>query len=222
MKVSTVFCDFIDIQHLFCFVPVGPHKPYDYQNSVFHKQIEKFKILNYEDITNDLASVTIEYPNPYNYEVPLTAKFVANKTNGYTVQHIEYNCGYIKDISWKNINQTWVPVAYVFKSGSDFSVEWKIEWEQVNEKVDSQFFSLEEMVGDQEDKFSRYEGIPMFSEELGSPPIIIGQVGKGITSTIDQPKTKYLYFRYILITTGLILMFIAFIKMIYDRWKKKD
>jgi hypothetical protein len=223
MKVSNVFCDIVDVRYLFFFVPVGHRKPFEYQNSAFHKQIEKLKILNYEDMTNDLASVTIEYFNPYNYETPLIGKFVVNKTNGYTVQHIEYNNGYVKDISWKNINKTWVPVAYVFDCGSDlnFNVEWKIEWEQVNEKVDPLFFNLEEMVGEQE-KFSWFEGIPMFSDELGDQSILIGQVGKGVTSITDQPKIKYPYFRYFLITTGLILIFIAFIKMLYDRWKKKD
>jgi hypothetical protein len=224
MKVSSAFCEIIDIQNLFVFVPVGVHKPYKYQNSDFHKQIEKFKILNYEDMANDLASVTIEYPNPYNYDPPFTATFIVNKTNGYTVQHIEYNNGYVKDISWKHINKTWVPVAYVFDSGSEdpnfSSVEWKIEWEQVNEKVDPLFFNLEEMVGEPEE-FSWFEGIPMFSDELGDQSILIGQVGKNVTSITDQPKIKYPYFRYILITTGLILIVIALIKMVYDRWKKK-
>jgi hypothetical protein len=93
MKVSNVFCDIVDVRYLFFFVPVGHRKPFEYQNSAFHKQIEKLKILNYEDMTNDLASVTIEYFNPYNYETPLIGKFVVNKTNGYTVQHIEYNNG---------------------------------------------------------------------------------------------------------------------------------
>jgi hypothetical protein len=218
LKVSSVFCDFIDIQNLFCFVPVGPHKPYDYQNSVFHQQIQKLKVLNYKEVVGDIANVTIEYPNPYNYEVPLIATFAVNITNGYTVQHIEYNCGYTKDISWKNINKTWVPVAYVFECGSDmnFSVEWKVEWEQVNEKVDTQWFNLEEMVGDRE------ESIPMLSAELGEPPIIIGRIGKGVTSIMDQPKAKYPYMRSILIIAGLIMMFIAFLKMAYDRWNKKD
>jgi hypothetical protein len=209
-EATSVFCLLVDIQNVFRFVPVGPHKPYAYQQLRFHKQ-NKEKITNYKELANGLINVTTEVPT-----IGITSEYLVNGNNGYTVEHIEMSNGYIRDISWKNINKTWVPVAYVFKSGSDFSVEWKIEWEQVNETVDPLFFSLEEMVGDQG------EGIPMFSEELSSLPIVIGRVGKGVTSTTDQPKIKYPYFRYILIITGLILMFIAFMKMLYDRWSKKD
>jgi hypothetical protein len=212
-KATSVFCFLVDIQGVFCFVPVGSHKPYDYQKkSKFHKKNDSEKRINYEELTNGLIKVSTEIP-----KIALTAEYFINKNNGYTMQQIKMSNGYTQDISWKNINQTWVPVAYVFKSGADFGVEWKIEWEQVNEKVDPKFFDLEEIVGDQE------EGIPMFSEELGSPAIIIGQVGKGVTSIIDdQPKARYSYFRYFLITAGLIMMLIGLGKMAYDRWIRKS
>jgi uncharacterized membrane protein len=206
---TSMFCLLVDIQNVFRFVPVGSHKPYAYQQLRFHKQ-NKEKITNYKELAKGLIKVTTEVPI-----IGITSEYLVNGNKGYTVEHIEMSNGYIRDISWKNINKTWVPVAYVFKSGSDFSVEWKIEWEQVNEKVDPLFFSLEEMVGDQGG------GIPMFSEELGDQSILIGQVGKGVTSTTDQPKIKYPYLRYILITTGLILIVVALIKMAYDRWTKK-
>jgi hypothetical protein len=213
IKVSNGRCDFIDIQSLYCFVPVGTHGPNGYQKSVLHRQIKQLKKLDYKDNVNGLTSVTFEFPNPYNYDPPLTATYFINKTNGYTVQHIEYNCGYIMDISWKNINQTWVPIAYVLKTKSNFNVEWKIEWEQVNEKVDAKFFDLDEMVAD------RTEDVPMLSEELDSP-IIIGKIGKDSKPLVEQPQ-RLQYIRLFLIIAGLVLLFIGISKKGYDRWKQK-
>jgi hypothetical protein len=209
------FCSFIDIQGVFHFTPVGPHGPHDYQKSVLHRQIKQLKKVSYKDMANGLVNVTIEYPNPDNFDPPLTATFTINKINGYTIQHIEYNCGYTMDISWKNINKTWVPVAYVFKSDFVLGVEWKLEWEQVNEKVDPSFFKLEELVGEQD------EDVPIFSEELGSPPVIIGKISKGDESFMVKPKMQYYYFRSFLIVTGLIFIFVAFGRMGYDRLKRK-
>jgi hypothetical protein len=205
--------NFVDIRALFMFVPVGPHRPNDYI-SLIHQKIDLFKSVNYEKISNDLVKIKKEFPNPEGYADPLSAEFIVNIANGYTVQHIEYSCGYKMEISWKQINKVWVPIAYVQKSNEGFGVEWKIDWEVTNKNISSQYFLLEELVADQ-------ESVPIISRELGNP-VQIGTLGKDVTSITDQPKIKYPYFRYILIITGLILMFIAFIKMVYDRWKKKD
>jgi hypothetical protein len=206
---TSIFCLLVDIQNIFCFVPVGPHKPLAYQHSKLHTQNREIMKTHYEELPNKLVKISTEAT-----QSGIITDYIFNKNNGYIIQQIKKNNGYISDISWKNINQTWVPIAYVFKSGLNFSVEWKIEWEQVNEKVDPNFFNLEEMVGKQE------EDVPILSAELGEPPIIIGRVGKGVTSIIDQPKTKYPYLRSILIIAGLILIFISLCKMFYDRYKR--
>jgi hypothetical protein len=204
--------NFVDIRALFMFVPVGPHRPNDYI-SLIHQKIDLFKSVNYEKISNDLVKIKKEFPNPEGYAVPLSAEFIVNIANGYTVQHIEYSCGYKMEISWKQINKVWVPIAYVQKSNEGFGVEWKIDWEVTNKNIPSQYFLLEELVADQ-------EFVPVISRELGNP-VQIGTLGKEGTSIIDQPKIKYPYFRYFLITTGLILIVVALIKMAYDRWTKK-
>jgi hypothetical protein len=215
--VSNDFCELVDVQDIFRFVPVGPHMPFKYQKSVLHQNPKKIKKIGYKELTNELVSVTIEFPNPDGYDPPLTAEFIINKANGYTLQHAEYNCGYTADISWKYINKTWVPVSYVFNSGLNFSVEWKIEWEQVNEKVDNKFFNLEEVIGEQDND------VLMFSYELGSPSVLVGRVGKGV-STLNTNKStvKYPYLRPLLIMSGLILIFISLCKKVYDRLRAKS
>jgi hypothetical protein len=204
--------NFVDIRALFMFVPVGPHRPNDYVFLV-HQKIDLFKSVHYEDLSNDLIKIKKEFPNPEGYAEPLSAEFIVNKANGYTVQYIEYSCGYKMEISWKQINQVWAPISYVQKSNEGFGVEWKIDWESANTKIPSQYFLLEELVADQ-------EYVPIISRELGKP-VRIGAIGKSITSIKDLPKTSYPYMRSILIIAGLILMILAFIKMAYDRWKKK-
>lgn len=215
-EATSIFCHLVDIQDVFRFVPVGPHKPYAYQQSAFHENNRGIIKSHYEDLPNGIVRVTTK--TPPSVIIPEFTEYLINTNNGYTVQHIKRSVGYVFDISWKSINQTWVPVAYVFKSGEqfgNFGVEWKIEWEQVNGKVDPKFFSLDEMLADQED------GAIMLSEELGSPPLIIGKVGKGATplSYMSLPN-KYHRLRFWLVAVGTVLIIFALGKMWYDRKKK--
>jgi hypothetical protein len=115
------------------------------------------------------------------------------------------------EISWKQLNHQWVPVTFVFSSNQGLTAEWKFEWESVNTNIPQHFWDI--------NSFSD-STLDLFSRELDGTPIRIGIIGKDVT-TIDQPKIKYPYFRYFLIITGLILIFIALGKMAYDRWKKK-
>jgi hypothetical protein len=205
--------NFVDLRALFLFVPVGPHLPNDYQLKI-HEKIDLFKGLEYKKMPNNIVKVKIEFPNPLGYSEPLTADFFVNITNGYAVQYIEYNCGYTMNISWKQINKVWVPVTYVFKSTQGIEVEWKIDWEIVNKEIPSKYFSLKEMVADQVVPL-----IPIITRELGSP-VIIGKIGKGSESIVEQPQ-RIQYIRLFLIIAGLVLLFIGIIKHGYDRWKQK-
>jgi hypothetical protein len=215
---TSAFCYLVDIQNIFTFIPVGPHKPYAYQQSVFHSQNNDIIKTNYEELTNGLVKVTTV--TPPSVIIPEHAEYIVDKNKGYTVQQIKRDVGYVFELSWKNINQTWVPVAYVFKSGpkfGNFGVEWKIEWEQVNRKVDPKMFDLEEVIADQED------GAIMLSGELGSPPLIIGKVGKGFSPLPEKlpPKSNYRLLRYTLIVLGLIMIIISIGKKIYD-WRTRQ
>jgi hypothetical protein len=213
-EATSIHCMLVDIQNIFRFVPVGPHKPYAYQQSAFHLKNKDIKKVNYEELSNSLVRVRVV--TPPEVLIPEYTEYIVDKNNGYTVQQIKRSVGYVFELSWKNINQTWVPVAYVFKAGpkfGNFGVEWKIEWEQVNGKIDPKMFSLDEVLADQED------GAIMLSEELGSPPIIIGKVGKGAPlPELLPPKSDYSMFRYTLIILGIIMIIASIIKKIYD-WR---
>ena len=212
-EISGIHCRLVDIQSIYHWAPIGSCKPYDYQQSQFHQQNEEVRITGYEELPNGLVKITREIPQP-----PTAPKvydeYIINTNEGYTVQQIKMNFGYTYETSWKNINQTWVPVAYVFKSGSNsrnFGAEWKIDWEQVNEKVDPRYFDLEEMLADQE------EGAFMLSDELGTGTVIIGKVGKGYAPIPETSlPTNYPLFNYILMGLGIFLIILGLGKKIYD------
>jgi hypothetical protein len=117
-------------------------------------------------------------------------------------------------LSWKEKNETWVPVAFKLSSVQDYSAEWKIDWELVNEPVPDKYF---------DPNLLSKESVPLYSEELNDS-IQIGRIGGGGKSPkpIKPKSMDYDYiFKVSLITGGVILAIIAFCKMLYDRWKQK-
>ncbi|MDR2168836.1 MAG: hypothetical protein LBP59_01685, partial [Planctomycetaceae bacterium] len=118
------------------------------------------------------------------------------------------------ELSWKEKNETWVPVAFKLSSVQDYSAEWKIDWELVNEPVPDKYF---------DPNLLSKESVPLYSEELNDS-IQIGRIGGGGKSPkpIKPKSMDYDYiFKVSLITGGVILAIIAFCKMLYDRWKQK-
>ena len=218
-EVTSIHCSFVDIQSVFRFTPVGPKRPFSYQQSDFHQKIGEIIKTGYEELPNGLVRIMTDIPLPPTAPKIYT-EYIINTNEGHIVQQIKVSIGYTFDVSWKNINQTWVPVAYVFDSGQNFGVEWTIEWEQVNEKVDPKYFCLEEMLADQED------GALMLSDELGTGTIIIGRVGGGhepITDFLSEEfkPGSYSPFRNIFMYLGVCLIILALGKKAYDYWRAR-
>jgi hypothetical protein len=198
-----------DIQMLGFMSLVGPYWEDRYESD-FQQSLFKEKSISYKQLSNGLVEIVTERI-PLNPLVPLLKRkyWIATK-QGYTLIKAEYDDIDTIEVSWKQVNNTWVPTSYKLTSIQPFSAEWQIEWEQVNKPIPDKYFDPEQL---------SEKPIPLFSEELGKS-IQIGMLGKN-KDVIDQPKIKYPYFRYFLITTGLILIVIALIKMAYDRWTKK-
>jgi hypothetical protein len=200
-----------DIRSLGFFSFIGTYWNREYEPDVRQKLFQD-RPISYEALSEGLILVTMER-TPEISNVPLMKrKYWISPKQGYSIVRADYDGIDIYEISWKKTNDIWVPITFTLNSTQSYSAEWKIDWLYVNKNVPLDYFDPSAL----SDKV-----VMLVSQELGTP-VIIGQVGKGVTSIIDQPKIKYPYFRYILIITGLILMFIAFMKMIYDRWKKKD
>ncbi|MDR1382876.1 MAG: hypothetical protein LBJ67_03370 [Planctomycetaceae bacterium] len=138
----------------------------------------------------------------------LKHKYWISKKQGYSIIKAVFNNIDTVELSWEKKNKTWVPVAFKLSSTQPYSAEWKIDWASVNEKVPDPYFDLNSLSEKQ---------IPIFSDELGTS-IQVGKLGKGVESVADQPKAKYFYFNYILITAGIIMILIGLAKMGYDRW----
>jgi hypothetical protein len=214
-------CHHIDVRNIFRYVPLGPYKPNDYQESEFHLQNKEIIKVGYEELADGLIKVTTVTPPTASFTE--YREYFLDKNNGYTVRQIKRSVGYSYELSWEKINQTWVPVSYVFDSGTRygiFGVEWKIDWEQVNEKVDETFFDLEEMLADQE------HDAYMYSEELGSPATFVGKVGnnedwarKPLPETAS-PSKNVSFFRYFLVAAGLTMILLALGKKFYDKKTK--
>jgi hypothetical protein len=201
-----------DIQMLGFFTLVGPYYRKMYQPDsrlVFFEEIP----ISYEQLSDDLIFIETRR-KPVIENVPLIKrKYWLSPKQGYSLLKAEYGDHVTIEMSWTEKNKTWVPTAFTLSSKQNRSADWKIDWEQVNEPVPDKYFDPEQLVE---------KPTPVFSSELGEPIQIDTFGRKDVTQIKYQPKIQYPYTRHILIIAGLILMFIAFMKMAYDRWNKKD
>jgi hypothetical protein len=211
------FTCLFDIRSTGLFTPSGPYWIFNYQKiseDIFKRRVDLIEI----NENDGIIKFVLQAKSKENQSSPAPAKstFFVDMKRSYTLVKFEdfllSRITNSHETSWKQINNQWVPVSFVFTSNQGLSAEWTFDWQSVNEPIPKDYFdpnSLSEKTKD------------LFSLELDNKPIRIGIIGKDVVSTADQPKIKYPYFRYILITTGLILIVIALIKMGYDRWKKK-
>jgi hypothetical protein len=122
------------------------------------------------------------------------------------------------EISYEEINKIWVPIALKFnKTQQNGKIRsegyFSINWSSINQSLPETLFSLED--------FSN-PGAIITSFELGpTEPVSIGVVGNDGIILYNMPS-KHSYFRYFLITAGLIMMLIGLGRMGYDRWKRKS
>lgn len=206
-EATSVHCRLVDVQNLFRFVPVGPHRPNAYRESAFHLQNKEVTKVAYEELPDGFVKVTTS--TPPDAPVAERTEYLLDQKNGWTPTQIKRDCGYTFDLSWKKIDETWVPVSYRFQSGpkfGDFGVEWKIDWEQVGGKVDDAFFDLDEALADQEN------GAIIFDAST-----IVGKIGGGTPLPETARSAKPSYFRYVLIAAGAILILLVLGKKICGR-----
>ncbi|MDR0703515.1 MAG: hypothetical protein LBF88_00850, partial [Planctomycetaceae bacterium] len=209
------FIGLFDIRSAGLFAPSGSYWVFNYQKiseDIFKRRVDLIEI----NENDSIIKFVLQAKPKENQPSPVKSTFFVDIKRGYTLIKFEdlllSRITNSHETSWKQINNQWVPVSFVFTSNQGLSAEWTFDWQSVNEPIPKDYFdpnSLSETTN------------ALFSLESDNKPIRIGIIGKEVTSTTDQPEIKYPYFRSILITTGLILIVIALIKMAYDRWKKK-
>jgi hypothetical protein len=119
------------------------------------------------------------------------------------------------EMSWTKINDVWVPTTINIISPDSHVAEWSIDWKMLNEKIPDRYF---------DPKWLSDKPVNLFSDEL-EKTLHIGSIGSGKDniSATKHPTAKndYSILNYFLIIIGLVVMLVAFIKMVYDRWEKK-
>jgi hypothetical protein len=210
------FINPFDIRSTGLFTPYGPYWKNTYEQlsqDIFKRLPDLIEI---KEQSNGVVSFSFQKKAQTEFPPPVKTTFYVDTKRDYILIKFDdlllSNLTNSHEISWKQINDQWVPAAFAFSSNQGLTAEWKFEWESVNTNIPQHFFDINSLSDDMLDLFSR---------ELDGIPIRIGIVGKDVTSIKDLPKTRYPYMRSILIIAGLILMILAFIKMAYDRWKKK-
>jgi hypothetical protein len=205
-------CPF-DIRSTGLFTPYGSYWIFNYQKiseDIFKRRADLIEINENKD---GIIKFVLQAKPKENQSPPVKSTFFVDIKRGYTLVKFEdfvlSRITNSHETSWKQINNQWVPVSFVFSSDQGLSAEWIFDWQSVNESVPKDYFdpnSLSEKTND------------LFSLELDNKPIRIGTIGKDSHS--DPEPSNYSHFRIILIITGLILIFIALCKMAYDRLKK--
>ncbi|MBQ3388406.1 MAG: hypothetical protein IJG60_04250 [Thermoguttaceae bacterium] len=200
----------VDIQNVFQYVPVGPSKPFDYQNSQFHTTVHELAVDSYEELDNGMVKVTTAAPLSDGSRI--VREFYLDTLHSFSVVHMNVKHGddtnYLFDISWDTINDTAIPVSYSMKSLNriPFSVDWKIEWEKVNEAVPPEFFDIDKMVSDLKN------GAVLLKNEAGTAPAISGRIEKGepagegvFSRDIRQPRA-FPWAKCLTVGIGLVLI----------------
>lgn len=224
-------CRIVDPLGLIFFTPGGNKRPFNYRESTFHAQNRDIEKIGYEEIEPHIFKVTtIEPPGDAKWKFLL--EYHIDTQRGYTVNHIDMtalgltDCSirHVHDITWKNINDTWVPTTYAFKSFNTGinpdeehrRVNWKIEWESVNEAVDPGLFELETMLAD----LDGYAAT--FTNEPGSSPALLGV--HELSDSFENPRTRFgvlLWFRILILLAGTILVANGLRKLIISRRAEK-
>ncbi|MDR2171890.1 MAG: hypothetical protein LBP59_17230 [Planctomycetaceae bacterium] len=203
-----------DIQLLGFFSLVGPYWYRTYQPDYRKKLLYEDVPVSYKQLSEDLIFVETERIFKEQKSVS-KRKYWLSPKQGYSMIRGEFGDIDTFELSWVEKNKTWVPVAFKLSSVQPYSADWKIDWELVNEPVSDKYF---------DPNLLSEKSVPLYADELGVSAPPIGQIGGSKDSKLKPVKSKstdYDYiFRITLITVGLCIAFIAFIKMFYDRWKK--
>ncbi len=212
-KPTSAHCHVIDVQDIFRYIPVGPSKPYDYQESDFHRNIHEIEPTDYEELPSGLIKlVTTEGEGG----TQVVREYHIDPQKGYTIPHwelkvigIPHYIHQVRDISWKKINKTWVPTAYNLKGYLSEKetdkprtvVAWKIEWKNVNKKIDPSHFDVDEMLSQ-----LKY-GAALTTTELGPEEVSLGRIEPGGSFKGQQPQREELsWFRIVFFSIGIVFI----------------
>jgi hypothetical protein len=205
-----------DIRNLGFFTFVGPYWEREYAKNE-HEELFEDEPISLEKSTNGVFIVTVKRTPKILGFPPFLRRYWVDSHQGFSMIRAEYGCADVVEISWKEVNKTWIPTSFSLRSArQNQSAEWTINWLLVNESVPEDYF---------DPTLLSEEATLLVSREL-EQSVIIGNIGKGLplpnSEKLDFERVhqKFYYFRYFLVLSGLVLIFISLGKKIYD-WKIK-
>lgn len=106
----------------------------------------------------------------------------------------------LAETGWDEKNGVWVPISMHLKdqqtSIGTTEADWSIEWESVNEPVDSKYFDPQDLAPGTE--------VAMYSDEVGEKPIYLGLVGSAPVKPREVVVSRWR--RFCLILTILVVL----------------
>ncbi|MDO5577055.1 MAG: hypothetical protein Q4F84_08245, partial [Fibrobacter sp.] len=209
-RTPSNFIQPFDIRNLGFFNFVGPYWEQEYTKNELEKFL-KDKPLSFEESLSGVFTIMVEQIPPILDYPPFKRKYWIDSKQGYSLVRVEYGGTDTIEISWKEINRTWVPTSFRLSSTqqNNQSAEWKIDWLYVNETVPDDYF---------DPTLLSEQTTMLVSDELGEL-VVIGKIGKGIPlpEIMAKPPKKVSYFRYFLVAAGLIMILLALGRKIYDK-----
>ena len=201
-----------DIRGLGFFSLTGPSWRRDYVKDE-RKCLFEDNPVSLEESANGVFVITFERTteNP----PPIIRKYWIDSGQGFSLIRGEYGETVTIDMSWKEINETWVPTSFKLSSADrNQSAEWKIDWLIVNEDVPEHYF---------DPNLLSNEGTYLVSVEL-EQPIIIGDIRKGqeLPGPLYVPEERRSsHFRNILMYLGIFFIVLGLGKKLYDYLRKR-
>lgn len=198
----------VDIQALPYFIPLGPRTPFDFQN-IYQPTMFAHKLLECKNLDDDIVYLKFDMKRKSKV-ITVQQEYWLSQSKGFLPLRCEYSVGYSMDISWKSINDTWVPTSYLQQSRDGFGVSWKIDWESVNEPIDAALFDYNRLTD---------TPVPLYSNELGES-VRIGTLGP-TTEMGNLPSRGANVVKWFFMITGIFLITLGLGKKFYD-WKMKQ
>ncbi|MCL2004791.1 MAG: hypothetical protein FWG73_01385 [Planctomycetaceae bacterium] len=211
-----------DIRNLGFFIFLGDvhEKYYDERIEIFGEQPIAVEEVNEVFILTVSRTSTFEgvtYP-------PIIRRYWIDSRQGFSMVRFELYLGLdsteksleTMEISWKEINNTWVPTSFTLLSTqtSERWADWTIDWSLVNEKVPESYF----------DPTLLSDKVEMIVSLELDEPVIIGKIGKGLPlpEPLWVPEDKKTFtFNHIILWVGICLIILTLGKKVYDYWRAR-
>jgi hypothetical protein len=157
----------------------GDYWKLDY-SSFIRPTLFEGKLVGYEDLPNGLTHLTYDWTRKHPQAVTIKRDYWISKEKGFSLIRAKYNSGDVIEISWKEINSTWVPVSFQLSNSEQNNfAEWKIDWQLVNEPVPQQYFDPSKL---------SEKPVQLYSEEIAGELKRVGMLGGGeVKALTDSP-----------------------------------